>query len=142
MVNGWFMQSRSHLSSAVSRQAVNTARPEGSTYVVQICLPSLASTSQRSEEAPRKVVRKRLQPRASMPEGPAAPSVLSAVARIRGPVSWSKVTGWGSSAGGSRASSADGFNGWPIGCFSSRTSRTVLFGLLLGSISLSQGKYQ
>ena len=35
------------------------------------------------------------------PEGPAAPSVLSAVDRIRGPVISSKMTGWGSTGMGS-----------------------------------------
>ena len=106
-----------HLSSAISRQAVNAGKPEGSTYAVQIRLPSLASASQWLEEAPRKKVHKRLQPRASMPEGSAASSVLSAVVRIREPVSWSKVTGWGSLVGGSGGRSADEFKGWPMDAF-------------------------
>ena len=75
-----------NLASAISGQVVNAARPDGLTYAVQIRLPSLASTSQRSEKAPRKEVHKSFQPRASMPGGPAAPSIFSVVVRIRGPV--------------------------------------------------------
>ena len=76
-----------HLSSVISLQDVSAARPEGSTYDVQIRLPRCASASQRSVEAPRKEVHRRLYPWASMPEGPAEASVLRAVTRIRGPVS-------------------------------------------------------
>jgi len=41
-------------------------------------------------------------PRASMPDGPAAPSVFNAIDRTSGPVICSYMTGWGSQGQGVR----------------------------------------
>ena len=57
----------------------------------------LAKELQRLAESSLNEVHKRLQPYASKPDGPAAPSVRSTIVRIREPVMRSKMTGCGSS---------------------------------------------
>ena len=75
------------LSKATSRQATNAERLFGSMKEQQSLLAVEAMASQRSVEAYWKDVQRRFHPAASRPEGPAAPSVFSAVLRISWPSS-------------------------------------------------------
>ena len=56
-------------------------------------LHMLAKELQRLAESFLKEVQRRLQACASMPDGPAAPSVQSTIVRMREPVMRSKMTG-------------------------------------------------
>ena len=89
-------------------------------------LATAASALQRSDDADWKEVQSRLQPFASIADGPALPCVRRAVARIRSSFSCSNSTGWGSMlARGSSGSRVSGCGAWRSGCFSFKISRTV-----------------
>ena len=72
-----------HLSKAISRHATNTDIPAGSTYSEQSLLVVLARDSHGSADALLKEVHKRFRAAVSSPDGPAAPSMLNTVLRIR-----------------------------------------------------------
>ena len=75
-----------NLSKATSRQATKEDKPRGSTKDVQIRLASKATVSQRSQEADLNEQQRRFHAAASSPDGPAAPSILSAVLQINSPL--------------------------------------------------------
>ena len=83
-----------HLSRAIKRLAVSGASPSGSTYVVHSFLATKAKLLHRSTEAVWNEVQSRLQPVASMPEGPAEPWVCRAAEWMAAPFKQSKITGW------------------------------------------------
>ena len=74
-----------HLSRATRRQATNADRLCGSTKLVEIRLAVAAIASHRSVDVDLKDVHNRFHAAASSPDGPAEPSVLRAVLRIRCP---------------------------------------------------------
>ena len=91
------------LSEAISPQAVNGARPCGSTRVVQIRLhvrvAAIATLFQSSNEAFLKEVHIQRHPCESTPDGPALPSVRRATEQIISPSSRSNNGGWGCCGG-------------------------------------------
>ena len=88
-----------HLSRAIRRQATRAETPLGSTCWEQSFLAVAASASQSSVEAVLKDEHSLFQVAASMPEGPAAPSVLRAILRISCPSIFSNRMGCGSAVG-------------------------------------------
>ena len=82
-----------HLSKAIRRQARKGARPDGCTKEVHKCLASNAREWQSSADAALKAEHILFQPWASMPEGPAAPSVQLAAERIKSASMQSNTTG-------------------------------------------------
>ena len=80
------------LSSAMRRQARKGARPQGSTREVHSYLARAARDLQSSIDDEWKEVHSRLQPLASIPEGPAEPSVCSTALLIAEASMPSKIT--------------------------------------------------
>ena len=74
-----------HLSRAITRLAVSGASTSASTYVVHSCLATKAKLLHRSAEAIWNDVQSRLQPVASMPEGPAESFVCRAAEWMAAP---------------------------------------------------------
>ena len=77
------------------RQAVNAARPVGSTNVVANLLATAERTLQRGSEAPRKAVHNFFLEATSSPDGPAALSMCRIVQWMRTPSKLSNRTGGG-----------------------------------------------
>ena len=120
-----------HLSRAMSLQATKVDSPLGYTKQVLSRLATAAKVSHNSLEADLNELQSRFQAAASKPDGPAAPSILSAVLRINWPSIRSKIMGW---------ASVTGVDGFMIvsslrGCFGGCLSRTLSEGVL-GSIML------
>ena len=82
------------LSSGMRRHAISACRGVGSTYSVQRRRVAAARALQRDVDAPWKALQMRRQPLASIPDGPADPSVRSAAWRMESPLIFSNSTGW------------------------------------------------
>ena len=76
-----------HLSIAIRRQATKADNPLGATYEVHNLLARAATDSHRPAQWFLNDERRRFQPAASIPEGPAAPLDLRATLWIKEPSS-------------------------------------------------------
>ena len=82
------------LSKAMSRHAKNRERISGERNVVYNRLANEAIALQSSSEAARKEVHSLRQPRASIPDGPATPTVRRVAARTTEASKASNTIGW------------------------------------------------
>ena len=86
-------QTPGFLSRAIRQQLSKGCKASGSVKDVDMCLATDAKERQRSDDAARNDVHKRLQPKASTPEGPTDLSIWRAVRRIRSPSRQPKIIG-------------------------------------------------
>ena len=106
-----------HLSRAMSLQATKADSPLGYTKQVLSRLATAAKVSHNSLEADLNELQSRFQAAASKPDGPAAPSILSAVLRINWPSIRSKIMGWASVTGVDGFMIVSSLRGCFGGCF-------------------------